>query len=169
MTRWIAIFAACLLLPGCSQAGAPAVVNETAGETGQPASSETPKPQARRGQAATAPAAPATRQPAQSGSRVLGEKDFTLRGNPACEIRFVYAGHEADTVFWEEPCEAVNASMMTQSDLESFDRWERLDEFARKFVNALPGGQVLYVEGSFSASVYPIGTTGLTYEVPVAD
>lgn len=105
----------------------------------------------------------------QAGSRVLGKKDFTLRGAPACEVRFVYAGREAENLFWEEPCAAVTARMVTQRELAAFGKWDRLDNFARQFVNALPGGKVLYVEGSFSASIYPVGTTGSTYEVPVAD
>lgn len=105
----------------------------------------------------------------ETGSRVLGERDFTLRGAPACEIRFVYAGRQAENLFREEPCTAVSAQMMTQSELETLGKWERLDDPARRFVQALPGGRVLYVEGSFSASVYPIGTSGTTYEVAVAD
>lgn len=105
----------------------------------------------------------------EAGSRILGKKDFTLRGAPACEIRFVYAGRGAENLFWEEPCPAVTAKMMTRRDLEAFGKWKRLDGFGRKFVEALPGGKVLYVEGRFSASVYPVGTTGATYEAAVAD
>ncbi|WP_156457989.1 hypothetical protein [Sphingomonas sp. Leaf412] len=58
---------------------------------------------------------------------------------------------------------------MTRTDLETHGMWDRLDPFDRKFIAALPGGRVLYVEGSFTASIYPIGTTGSTYDVPVAD
>ncbi|KMO32391.1 hypothetical protein VQ02_23760 [Methylobacterium variabile] len=59
--------------------------------------------------------------------------------------------------------------MMAQPDLEALSRWSRLNELDRKFIAALPGGRVLSVEGRHSASVFPIGTTGLTYEVGVAD
>lgn len=107
--------------------------------------------------------------PKPAASRILGKKDFTLRGKPACKIDFAYAGHEPEDLFWEEPCAAVTAKLMTEGDLTALGRWERLDDFARKFVNALPQGRVLYVEGSFAASIYPIGTTGETYEVSVAD
>ena len=156
-----ALAALLLLAPACSEAGEPAA----------PASERpTPGPVA----SASAPAAPAPRRkrepaPAEAGSRVLGKRDFALRGAPACEIRFVYAGHEPENLFWEESCAAVTAKMTTRPELESLGRWERLDDHARGFVAALPGGRVLYVEGGFSASVYPIGTTGTTYEVPVAD
>ena len=121
--------------------------------------------------AAATPAAPAVKPapPAEAGSRVIGKKDFALRGKPACQVDFVYAGRDPENLFWEEPCQAVTARMMGQGELESLGKWERLDEFERKFVAALPGGKVLYIEGSFSASIYPVGTTGETYEVPVAD
>jgi hypothetical protein len=114
-------------------------------------------------------ASPTPRARPKAGSRVLGKHDITLRGKPACRIDFAYAGHTAEDLFWEEPCAAVTAKMVTQADLTELGKWERLDAFARKFVGALPGGQVLYVEGSVSASIYPIGTTGSTYEVSVAD
>lgn len=116
----------------------------------------------------TTPAA--AKPPAPAGtSRILGKRDFVLRGAPACDIRYVYAGHDPETLFWEEPCASVTAMMVTRPELEKLGKWSRLDSFAQKFVTALPGGQVLYVEGGFSASVYPIGTTGQAYEVSVAD
>ncbi|QAY76506.1 hypothetical protein [Sphingosinicella sp. BN140058] len=162
----IAAFAACLLLlPGCSQAGAPTAGNDT--ERVQAAPARAPSSQEPAAQAATARAAPAT--PAEAGSHVLGKKELALRGKPACEIAFVYAGREPETLIWEEACPEITASMVDQAALERLGRWERLDDFARKFVAALPGGKVLQVEGSLSASVYPVGTTGSTYEVPVAD
>ncbi|PAX07470.1 hypothetical protein [Sphingomonas lenta] len=146
--------------PGCSRAEQPAERNAEAAATSAPAVAAEPRPKSR-----------STPRPAgdRAGSRVLGEKDFTLRGEPACEIRFAYAGREAENLFWEEPCAAVTAKMMTRQELEALGKWGRLDDFAKKFVQALPGGRVLYVEGGFSASVYPVGTTGSTYEVPVAD
>lgn len=119
--------------------------------------------------ATPAKAAPALAKPAAEGSRVIGKKDFALRGKPACEVDFVYAGRAPENLFWEEPCDAVTAKLMDRKELEALGRWGRLDDYAQKFVAALPGGRVLYVEGSFSASVYPVGTTGDTYEVPVAD
>ncbi|WP_315763264.1 hypothetical protein [Sphingomonas sp. Y38-1Y] len=107
--------------------------------------------------------------PSEGASRVIGKTDMTLRGKPACRVAFAYAGRPDEDLFWEEPCANVTAKLMTQADLESLGKWDRLDEFARKFIAARPDGKVLYVEGSFSASVYPIGTTGETYEVSVTD
>jgi hypothetical protein len=106
--------------------------------------------------------------PAAAASRVIGKKDMTLRGKPACEVDFAYGGGEAENLFWEEPCSAVTARMLSRAELEGLGRWQRLDDAARGFIARQPQGRVLYVEGSASASVYPVGTTG-TYEVPVAD
>ncbi|PCD03609.1 hypothetical protein COC42_04390 [Sphingomonas spermidinifaciens] len=151
--RALALAAALSLVSGCS---AP----EEAAATGNgPAVTETP----------AAPAPKPSPAAKEAGSRILAAKDFTLRGKPACKIDFVYAGHPPEDLFWEEPCSAVTARLMTNADLRALGRWDRLDEFAQQFVHALPGGRVLYVEGSHSASVYPIGTTGETYEVAVAD
>ena len=66
-------------------------------------------------------------------------------------------------------CAAVTARMVDQTELERLGKWQRLDEFEKDHVNRLPGGKVLYVEGAFSASIYPVGTTRLSYEVSVAD
>jgi hypothetical protein len=106
--------------------------------------------------------------PTPAASRVLGKKDMTLRGKPACEVDFAYGGGEKENLFWEEPCAAVTAKMLSRPELEALGRWERLDEAARSFIARQPQGRVLYVEGAASASVYPVGTTG-TYEVPVGD
>lgn len=156
------------LTPGCSQAGEPA---ERTAEVrpASPVPAETATARAAPGESADAGQGAARTAGDQAGSRVLGKREFTLRGEPACEIRFIYAGREAEDLFWEEPCAAVTAKMLTQPELEALGKWDRMDGFAKKFVNALPGAKVLYVEGGFSASVYPVGTTGSAYEVPVAD
>lgn len=150
----------CLALAGCSQPAPATKPAESASPTVAPLVGPTP---------VAAKPTPPTASAAQAGSRVLAKKDFALRGKPACKVSYRYAGHAADTLFWEEPCAAVTAKMMTQPELAELGKWDRLDESARTFVAALPGGKVLYVEGSFSASVYPIGTTGSAYEVSVAD
>ncbi|PZU79331.1 MAG: hypothetical protein DI530_08800 [Sphingomonas sp.] len=106
---------------------------------------------------------------ATPASRVVRRTDFVKGGKPACDILFRYAGHEPETLFWEEPCKAVATRMIGRDELEATGTWARLNPFDRKFVAALPGGRVLYVEGSFTASIYPIGSNGLTYDIPVAD
>lgn len=106
----------------------------------------------------------------QTASRVIAKHDRTnADGKRACEIDFVYAGREQEDVFWHEPCDKVIAKMVKQNDLETSGRWNRLNSFQQKLVGEMPGGQVLYIEGSFSASVYPVDETGTSIEVAVAD
>lgn len=127
------------------------------------------KPEPQAGSERSTKARASTAAGAAATSRILGTRDIKLRGKPACDIRYVYGGHAPDNLFWEEPCRSVTARLLTRAELQALGRWERLDAFQQRFVEALPGGRVLYVEGSFSASVYPIGTTGTAFEVPVTD
>ena len=109
-------------------------------------------------------------KPSATASRVLGKQDIKLAGGkPVCEVRFVYAGSEPENVFWDEPCASVTAIMIGRRELEAQNDWEALDSFDREFVEAMPGGRVLYVSGAFSASIYPLGTTGVSHEVAVSD
>lgn len=155
--RTRAALAIVALLAGCSQPGAasqPSEKRSSATPAAKPAAAEKPAIVTRTGALA---------------SGVMSKTDFVKSGKPACNILFRYAGHEPETLFWKEPCKAVTTKMMGQAELESAGKWDRLDPFDRKFVAALPGGRVLYVGGSFTASIYPIGTNGLTYDIAVAD
>jgi hypothetical protein len=103
-------------------------------------------------------------------SRVIGKKNIQLGGKTACKIDFVYAGLDSEDLFWDgEACDAVTAEMVDQAALEKLGKWEKLDAFAQKHISGMPGGKVLYVEGGFTASVYPISTTQQSYEISVAD
>ncbi|MBV7256940.1 hypothetical protein KCG44_09115 [Pacificimonas sp. WHA3] len=102
-------------------------------------------------------------------SRILSKREFQLRGSAACEIVFTYAGRSAETLFWEEPCAGIRVKLLAPDGLIALNRWKSLDPFEKQFVVDLPNSEVLYVEGAFSASIFPIGTAGTVYEVPVAD
>jgi hypothetical protein len=124
------------------------------------------------GQAAarrSGPAAAPTKAGHRAASRVIGTTDRRLADGRVCVVNFVYAGRAPESIFWEEPCAGVTARMMGRGELERLGRWARLDAFERRFVAGMPGGKVLYVEGGASASIYPIGAGGTTYEVAVAD
>jgi hypothetical protein len=109
-------------------------------------------------------------QPAGEVSRVIGKKTIQLKGKSACKIDFVYAGHDPEDLFWDgEACDAVTTAMVNQADLEKLGQWEKLDAFTQKHISAMPGGKVLYIEGGFTASVYPMGTEQQSYEISVAD
>lgn len=113
---------------------------------------------------------PSTTDDSQTASKIIATRDRTIAGGKhVCDIDFAYAGREPEDVFWEEPCKAVTAKMIGSADLKASGRWSRLDSFQQKFVDQMPGGRVLYIEGSLSASVYPIDETGNSIEVPVAD
>ena len=111
---------------------------------------------------------------AEEVSRILGKANVMERGKPSCKIDFVYVGYDPEDLLQDAPCEAVTAKMMDQAELERLGRWGQLKDFERRHVNQLPGGKVLYVEEKVGdenakASIYPVGTTRLSYEVSFAD
>jgi hypothetical protein len=91
-------------------------------------------------------------------------------GEPRCRIAFSYAGHVPETLFWDgEPCSEVTASFVDRDLLIELGDWEVLDDYARARILEGPDDRVLYVESTFTASVFPIDYNQLTYEVPVSD
>lgn len=115
-------------------------------------------------------ASAAPRKPTStSGSRVLELADRRLRGRSECQIRFAYSDRSPEDLIWAEPCKALTARMVSRDDLRSMGKWERLDPAVRNAVLAMRGGEVLCVEGRFSASIYPVGTSGSSYEVGLSD
>lgn len=148
-------------------------------ETACSASERTASDAAAMTNVAVAPSAPAATLtmgeasatvPQTGATRVIGKRDRTIAdGKHVCDVDFAYADREPEDLFWNEPCAAVTVTMVDRQALERSDRWNRLDAFQQKFVEQMPGGRVLQIEGSFSASIYPIDTTGTTIEVAVAD
>ncbi|MCK0128672.1 hypothetical protein [Erythrobacter sp. F6033] len=101
---------------------------------------------------------------------ISSKKDMKQGDKPACMIEFAYEGYNPETLIWEgETCDNVKASLLDPKGLKSLGKWDRLDEFAQGHVEKLPDDKVLYVEGEFTASIYPVGTTRESYEVTVAD
>lgn len=153
---------------GCSKAPTPeaseAARSKLARSEPQPAVSQ-------QAPLATAPESEKSRQqPALAMSRVISMTDVTVSKSDSCKIDFVYAGFEPEDLFWDgEICDKVTAELVDQAKLERLGKWQRLDEFEKRHVSKLPGGKVLYVGGQFTASIYPVGTTRLSYEVQLAD
>ena len=103
-------------------------------------------------------------------SAVTGKRDIMQDGKPACFIDFSYEGYVPETLIWEgEKCDTIQVKLINPDELGKLGKWERLDDFAQKHVRTLTQGEVLYVEGKFTASVFPVGTTGQSYEVVIAD
>ena len=123
--------------------------------------------------------APAQPLPAEGDvaatSRIIGKEElaekFPARGDKVgCFITFAYKGEQPETLIWDdEPCTALTAMFMTPADLKQSDDWNRLDTGDQQTIMALPDQRVLYVGGEFTASIYPLGSNHLTYEVVVSD
>jgi hypothetical protein len=108
-------------------------------------------------------------------SRVISKEELAQKfpGNGAkagCFITFAYAGELPETLIWDdEPCTALTTLFMTPADLKRSNDWDRLDSTDQQKVMALPDQRVLYVGGEFTASIYPLDTNNLTYEIVVSD
>lgn len=103
-------------------------------------------------------------------SRVIAKTDVTEAGKPTCKIDFVYAGSDPEDLYWDgEKCSNVRARLVDQAELQKLRKWERLQPIEKRFVTAMPGGKVLYVESGPTASIYPVGTTNMSYEISVGD
>ena len=118
--------------------------------------------------------APAQPDPARDDiadeNRVIGMEDIRQGSDPACKITFAYAGYTPETLIWSrEPCADVSATFLGRAELTRHNDWQKLTQYDRERFAELPGGTVLYVSGSFAASVYPIDYNHLTYEVAVSD
>jgi hypothetical protein len=168
--RAIAAVALFGLVAGCSKAPAPeARKTERAGV--EPVATSAVSPTVRATIAAPKRAQPhAIAKPEKYVSTILGKTDVTVHGKPSCRVDFVYAGFDPEDLLWDgEACSAVTARLVDEAELQRLGKWQRLDDFEKRHVSELPGGKVLYVAGAFTASLYPVGTTRLSYEVTVAD
>ncbi len=58
---------------------------------------------------------------------------------------------------------------MDRAKLEAADRWQRIDEYGQMQIAKRTGGIVFYVEGQFTASVFPMDYNNAPMEVTVAD
>ena len=108
-------------------------------------------------------------QPLPDTTEILSMRDTTMQEGPACRIDFAYTGYERESVFWMEPCADVTAKFMDRAQLEQLNRWERIDDYGRNAIAKRTGGQVLYVGGTFAASVYPVDYNYHTIEISIAD
>jgi hypothetical protein len=108
-------------------------------------------------------------------SRIIGKEElarkFPARADKiGCFITFAYAGEQPETLIWDdEPCTALTTTFMSPAELKQSNDWDQLDSGDQQTIMALPGQQVLYVGGEFTASIYPLGGNHLTYEVVVSD
>ncbi|MDY7097539.1 MAG: hypothetical protein SXU28_05320 [Pseudomonadota bacterium] len=121
------------------------------------------------------PAMPMGDQPLSPTNQVISKEELAARfprygEEQGCVIDFAYRGYEPEVLIRRgEPCDKVSVFFADRALLEKYNDWERLDSYQQADVLKGPDSKVLYVEGQFTASVYPIGITGLTYSVVVTD
>ncbi len=103
-------------------------------------------------------------------SRVAEKEEIIVEGRPACAFSVQYQNTLPQPVTWRgEPCSALTAEFMSGKRLAELGKMDRLSAEALADVERSPAPGVFYVEGEFSASVYPLNVAGRIYEVPVAD
>jgi hypothetical protein len=165
-TSAAAALAVLTLAAGCGLASSEADQTATVAidRQAEAASGSAPRPVA---QPKNAPSSPVSKV---AGSRVIGKVDISRNGKMMCKIDFAYAGYDPEDILWDdEPCKKLTVELLTRADLEKWGKWDRLSPEDQQFIEAMPQGKVLAVSGEFTASIYPVGTTRLSYEVPVAD
>lgn len=172
--RLVVVIAACaVMLAGCGNTPAakpksdadldPGLVQAAAAEQSSPPNTGAPaQPEPNSGDVSPA-------------SQVITKEEMPRKfpdrgGKPGCFITFAYAGYAPETLIWEgEPCTAVTTRFLSPAELKQFNDWDRLDVSDQAKVMALPDRRVLYVEGEFTASIYPLDYNNLTYEIVVSD
>lgn len=116
------------------------------------------------------PGPPFPNGPDAETSHIIAKNDKTMNdGRTVCLIDFSYAGYPPQLAKWDEPCADITAKFMDQAQLEKLNRWERIDNVGRGSIAKRTNGQVLYIEGTSSAAVYPLDDTNTPMETFVAD
>jgi hypothetical protein len=91
-------------------------------------------------------------------SKIVGQHDDLVNGKPACAMTVRYNGQLEQPVTWNgETCRSVTAMFIDADRLKSLGRFDALTEETRDDI-VRTGGQVLYLEGEFSAALYPLNS-----------
>lgn len=109
-------------------------------------------------------------KPAAATEPTLVEKrDIVTDGEKGCAFIVRYVGAIDQPATWEgEPCAAVTAMFLDTPKLQSLGKYARMSAGVHEDI-ARTEGRVFYVEGQFSAAVYPLNGAGVVYRVFVAD
>lgn len=163
-TRRVTVLASlALATAGCDGSG-------PAGEPGAAASAE-------QAEAATSPALAEAAHgqqidPAggtQLESRIVAREDIEVGGESACALTVQYAGDIEQPATFAEGCKALTVRFVEQQDLAALRQYEKLDEAEREAIAALPGGKVLYVEGTNASAVFMPNAAGFLEKRDLAD
>lgn len=100
---------------------------------------------------------------------VVERSDVQVNGEPACGFTVRYKGAVDQPVTWnKETCAALTTRFLS---FDALGRLGKLDRLPPDTLSDLKASKqpVFYVEGEFTASIYPLNSAGRVYEVPVAD
>jgi hypothetical protein len=148
------------LVAGCGDAGDTQAAEAERPVVAAPATS--PAKPAEAAAASTETVAPAPTSPAS--------RDEMFRGAPSCIYTISYQERTDHEIRWKgNRCSDLSASFMSVSDLEKYEKLDDLNAAERSsLVKDHPQG-VFYVEGEFTASIYPQDSMGMPHEISIAD
>ncbi len=102
--------------------------------------------------------------------KIVSTKDSLSQDTPVCIYTIRYPGHPDHEIAWRRNrCDELSASFLMRSDLERLGKIERLDKETLFELSEYHKLGVFYIEGEFTASIYPLNVAGVPHEVSVAD
>ncbi len=173
--------AALILLTACGADGpsAETIAAERAAVAADAAAKSTDRAAAGigRGSAAAPPAVAATVQsgridPEPNAGRSRFSTATTRRndGREICVITIAYAGAVEQEVAWGYgACAEAGVRLLSVATLREMGQLDDLDPEARRDIERSAGGTVLYAEGEFTSSAFPLNVAGNAYEVSLSD
>jgi hypothetical protein len=160
----VALFA---LITGCSEAGEMWAAEPEQSVIATPAamSDQTPARATKSTESAPAEFPSASFKPA-----IIASRDEMFRGAPSCIYTISPQERTDHEVRWTgNRCSDLAASFMSISDLEKYQKLDEMNEAERSSLAKEHPQGVFYVEGEFTASIYPQDPLGLPHEISVAD
>jgi hypothetical protein len=102
-------------------------------------------------------------------SRIAAREDIRVGGQSACALTVQYAGDIEQPATFAEDCDALTVRFVEQKDLAALRQNEKLSEAEREAIAALPGGKVLYVEGTHASAIFMPNAAGFLEKRDLAD
>ncbi len=100
---------------------------------------------------------------------LVAQRDVVIDGKPGCSFTVRYVGAVDQPAAWEgEGCAGLTAMVLDTGKLHSLGKYARMSPGAHEDI-ARTEGKVFYVEGQFSAAVFPLNGAGVVYRVYVGD
>jgi hypothetical protein len=104
------------------------------------------------------------------GPKVISFRDEMFRDAPSCIYTISYQPKTDHEVRWKgNSCADLSTDFMSVTDLEKYGKLDSLNKQARLELAENHQQGVFYVEGEFTASIYPQDNLGIPHEVSIAD